>query len=48
MLAQSLRDALALLDGMSGDELRRRRRQRFRRIGVFTEALTAAAAVSDG
>src|SRR4051794_12264146 len=48
MLAKSLRDSLGLLDGMSGDELRRRRRQRFRRIGVFTEALTAAAAVSDG
>jgi len=43
MLGQSLRNALGLLDGMSGDELRRRRRQRFRRIGVFTEALAEAA-----
>ncbi len=49
MLARSLRDALGLLDGMSGDELRRRRRQRFRRIGVFTEALaTAGSRVSEG
>jgi acetyl-CoA carboxylase carboxyl transferase subunit alpha len=49
LLAKSLRDALGLLGDVPGDELRRRRRQRFRRIGVFTEALTAAASgVSDG
>ena len=49
MLGKSLRDGLGLLDGMSGDELRRRRRQRFRRIGVFTDALTGAAPrVSEG
>jgi acetyl-CoA carboxylase carboxyl transferase subunit alpha len=48
MLASSLSSALGELDGLPGDELRRRRRQRFRRIGVFTEALTAAVSVSGG
>jgi acetyl-CoA carboxylase carboxyl transferase subunit alpha len=46
LLARSLSAALSDLDGIPGDELRRRRRQRFRRIGVFTEALTPSAAPS--
>ena len=49
LLGTSLAASLRELDGLAGDELRRRRRQRFRRIGVFTEALTAVAApASDG
>jgi acetyl-CoA carboxylase carboxyl transferase subunit alpha len=46
LLGISLAAALRELDGVPGDELRRRRRQRFRRMGVFTEALAAAAAAS--
>ncbi|MGZ8694394.1 MAG: acetyl-CoA carboxylase carboxyltransferase subunit alpha [Gaiellaceae bacterium] len=49
LLSQALSTALGEIAGISGDELRRRRRGRFRRIGVFTETLTAAASgVSDG
>jgi acetyl-CoA carboxylase carboxyl transferase subunit alpha len=46
LLGKALKGALAELDGVPEDELGRRRRQRFRRIGVFTESLTAAAAAS--
>ena len=35
LLGESLRDALEDLDGVPPDELRRRRRQKFRAIGVF-------------
>ena len=35
MLAASLREALEELDGRSGEELRRRRRAKFRSLGVF-------------
>jgi acetyl-CoA carboxylase carboxyl transferase subunit alpha len=35
LLADSIREALDELDGSSGDELRRRRRARFRSLGVF-------------
>jgi acetyl-CoA carboxylase carboxyl transferase subunit alpha len=35
-LGESLAEALEELDGLSGDELRRRRRARFRALGVFT------------
>jgi len=35
LLGQALRGALAELDGISGDDLRRRRRARFRSLGVF-------------
>jgi acetyl-CoA carboxylase carboxyl transferase subunit alpha len=42
LLGLSLAAALRGLDGVAGEELRRRRRQRFRRIGVFTEALAGA------
>jgi acetyl-CoA carboxylase carboxyl transferase subunit alpha len=35
ILGESLREALEELDGIPGDELRRRRRRRFRSIGVF-------------
>jgi len=35
LLAEALRDALAELDGIPADELRRRRRARFRSLGVF-------------
>ena len=35
LLGESLREALADLDGIPGDELRRRRRARFRGLGVF-------------
>jgi acetyl-CoA carboxylase carboxyl transferase subunit alpha len=35
LLGQALRDALAELDGIPGDDLRRRRRARFRSLGVF-------------
>jgi acetyl-CoA carboxylase carboxyl transferase subunit alpha len=49
LLASSLSTAFGQLERVSGDELRRHRRQRFRRIGVFTEAFAAAASgVSDG
>jgi acetyl-CoA carboxylase carboxyl transferase subunit alpha len=46
LLGNALKGALVELDGVPDDELGRRRRQRFRRIGVFTESLTAAAAAS--
>jgi acetyl-CoA carboxylase carboxyl transferase subunit alpha len=36
LLAASVREQLAELDGVPGDELRRRRRARFRALGVFT------------
>jgi acetyl-CoA carboxylase carboxyl transferase subunit alpha len=35
LLGDALREALDELDGMPGDELRRRRRARFRSLGVF-------------
>jgi acetyl-CoA carboxylase carboxyl transferase subunit alpha len=35
LLGQALRDSLAELEGIPGDELRRRRRARFRSLGVF-------------
>jgi acetyl-CoA carboxylase carboxyl transferase subunit alpha len=35
LLGQALRESLAQLEGISGDELRRRRRARFRSLGVF-------------
>jgi acetyl-CoA carboxylase alpha subunit len=35
MLGQALRTTLADLHGISGDDLRRRRRARFRSLGVF-------------
>ena len=35
LLGESLAEALDELDGLPGDELRRRRRARFRTIGVF-------------
>jgi acetyl-CoA carboxylase carboxyl transferase subunit alpha len=35
LLGESLREALADLDGVPGDELRRRRRARFRGLGVY-------------
>ena len=35
LLAESLRDALEELEGVPGDELRRRRRAKFRSLGVF-------------
>jgi acetyl-CoA carboxylase carboxyl transferase subunit alpha len=35
MLGQALRTSLADLHGISGDDLRRRRRARFRSLGVF-------------
>ena len=35
-LGESIAEALEELDGLSGDELRRRRRARFRAMGVFT------------
>jgi acetyl-CoA carboxylase carboxyl transferase subunit alpha len=35
-LGESIAEALEELDGMPGDELRRRRRARFRQMGVFT------------
>jgi acetyl-CoA carboxylase alpha subunit len=35
LLGEALRDTLAELDGVPGEELRRRRRARFRRLGVW-------------
>ncbi len=35
LLGEALREALEELDGLSADELRRRRRQKFRSLGVF-------------
>ena len=35
LLGEALRGALDELDGIPGDELRRRRRARFRRLGVY-------------
>ena len=35
LLVESIREALADVDGTSGEELRRRRRARFRSLGVF-------------
>jgi acetyl-CoA carboxylase carboxyl transferase subunit alpha len=46
LLARSLSKALGDLEGIPGEQLPRRRRERFRRIGVFTEALTASGAPS--
>jgi acetyl-CoA carboxylase carboxyl transferase subunit alpha len=46
LLGVALGAALGDLDGVPPDELRRRRRQRFRSMGVFTESFTAAAAAS--
>jgi acetyl-CoA carboxylase alpha subunit len=46
LLGAALGAALRDLDGVPPDDLRRRRRQRFRSMGVFTESLTAAAAAS--
>jgi acetyl-CoA carboxylase carboxyl transferase subunit alpha len=40
LLAESLHEALAELEGIPGDELRRRRRARFRSLGVFQQART--------
>jgi acetyl-CoA carboxylase carboxyl transferase alpha subunit len=49
LLGASLAAALRELDDVPGDQLRRRRRERFRRIGVFTEALaTATSGATDG
>ena len=36
MLAEALREALSELAGISGDDLRRARREKFRRMGVYT------------
>ena len=36
LLGESIGEALDELDGVSGEELRRRRRARFRQMGVFT------------
>ncbi len=44
LLGDSLWSALAEVEELSPDELRRTRRDRFRRLGVFTEAQAAAAA----
>jgi acetyl-CoA carboxylase carboxyl transferase subunit alpha len=44
LLARSLTVALGELEGMPGEQLRRHRRERFRRIGVFTEALAPSVA----
>jgi acetyl-CoA carboxylase alpha subunit len=38
LLGVSLRQALGELDGIGGDELRRRRRARFRSLGVYARA----------
>jgi acetyl-CoA carboxylase carboxyl transferase subunit alpha len=46
LLRTSLSATLGDLEGIPGDELRRRRRQRFRRIGVFTEALAPSGAAT--
>jgi acetyl-CoA carboxylase alpha subunit len=35
LLGEAVRAALADLDGVPGDDLRRRRRARFRSLGVF-------------
>jgi acetyl-CoA carboxylase carboxyl transferase subunit alpha len=35
LLGQALRESLADLEGVPGDDLRRRRRARFRSLGVF-------------
>jgi acetyl-CoA carboxylase alpha subunit len=35
LLGEAIREALEELDGVPGDELRRRRRARFRSLGVF-------------
>jgi acetyl-CoA carboxylase carboxyl transferase subunit alpha len=35
LLGQALRESLAELDGVPGEDLRRRRRARFRSLGVF-------------
>jgi acetyl-CoA carboxylase carboxyl transferase subunit alpha len=35
LLGEALRDALDELDSFSGDELRRRRRAKFRSLGIF-------------
>jgi acetyl-CoA carboxylase carboxyl transferase subunit alpha len=41
LLKAALLESLAAVDGLSGDELRRRRREKFRRIGLFARAETA-------
>ena len=43
LVGESLREAFAEVEGVPGEELRRQRRRRFRRIGVFTEELAAVA-----
>jgi acetyl-CoA carboxylase alpha subunit len=35
LLGQALRESFAQLEGIPGDDLRRRRRARFRSLGVF-------------
>jgi len=44
LLSGSLSTALGELEGIPGEQLRRHRRERFRRIGVFTEALAPSVA----
>ncbi len=41
LLATSLEASLSEIDGIPGDELRRRRRSRYRALGVFAEAVAA-------
>ena len=41
LLKAALLESLAAVDGLSGDELRRRRREKFRRMGLFARAETA-------
>ncbi|HEU5212040.1 MAG TPA: acetyl-CoA carboxylase carboxyltransferase subunit alpha [Gaiellaceae bacterium] len=46
LLGRSLSAALGELEGIPGEQLRRHRRERFRRIGVFTESLAPSVARS--
>ena len=41
LLATSLEASLSEIEGIPGDELRRRRRERYRALGVFAEAVAA-------
>ena len=41
LLATSLEASFSELEGIAGDELRRRRRDRYRALGVFAEAVGA-------
>ena len=43
LVGESLREAFSEVEGVPGEELRRQRRRRFRRIGVFTDELAAVA-----